>query len=104
MNRDRRIRSLFRSRKPRKGNRTIHLESANQGFRSDIATGSSTLTNLGTISSGAGTGGERLISGTLDNQAIVDATANYVDITGLYKADGGTITGGGYLVNCTLQE
>ena len=41
-----------------------------------------TLTNLGTISSGAGTGGKRLISGTLDNQGTSPPTADYLDITG----------------------
>ncbi len=83
---------------------TIHLESVNNTYQSNIATGSSTLTNLGTISAGAGSGGNRIISGTLDNQAAVDATGDYIDITGDYKADGGTITSTGYLINCTLQE
>jgi hypothetical protein len=74
---------------------TILLQSANSTWRSDINTGSSTLTNLGTITSGAGSGGERLIVGTTDNKATIDATADYLDIEGTYKADGGTITGPG---------
>ncbi len=45
-----------------------------------------------------GTGGNRIITGTLDNQATIDATADYLDITGTYNADGGTILGSGYLV------
>ena len=82
---------------------TILLESANNNYQSDIATGSH-ADQPRHHQLGAGTGGKRLISGTLDNQATVDATADYLDITGTYVADGGTITGPGYLVNCTLQE
>ena len=65
---------------------TILLQSANNTYQSEINTGSSTLTNLGTISSGAGSGGLRVISGTLNNQATIDATADYLDITGVYQA------------------
>ena len=83
---------------------TILLQSANNTYQSEINTGSSTLTNLGTISSGAGSGGLRVISGTLNNQATIDATADYLDITGVYQAQGGVISGSGYLVNCQLQE
>ena len=83
---------------------TILLQSVNNTYQSDIATGSNTLTNLGTISSGGGSGGVRSISGTLDNQATIDATVDYVDISGVYQAQGGTILGNGYLVNCSLQE
>ncbi len=83
---------------------TILLESVVNGDRSDVATGSYTLTNLGTITSGAGAGGERLITGTLNNQATIDATADYADLEGVYQAQGGTILGDGYVVNCTLQE
>ena len=85
-------------------NGTVLLQSINGTWRSDINTGSSTFANLGTITSGAGTGGERLFAGTLDNQATIDATSDYLDIEGVYKADAGTILGSGYIVNCTLQE
>src|SRR5262249_36506902 len=50
---------------------TMHLESADGTWRSDINTGSSTLTNLGTISSALGKGGERMIVGTTDNRATI---------------------------------
>src|SRR5262249_41973947 len=82
----------------------ILLQSADSNYQSNIATGSSTLTNVGTISSGGGSGGSRIISGTLDNRATVDATADYLEITGTYIADAGTILGAGYLYNCTLDE
>ena len=83
---------------------TILLQSSNGAYQSNVATGSFTLTNEGTISSGAGSGGNRIFSGTLDNQGTVNATADYVDIEGIYIADGGAITGSGYVVNCTLEE
>ncbi len=83
---------------------SILLESSNGGYQSNIATGSYTLTNLGTINSSLGSGGNRIISGTLNNQGTIAADADYLEIEGVYQAQGGTITGPGYLVNCTLQE
>ncbi len=83
---------------------TILLQSSNNTYQSNIATGSYTLTNQGTITSGGGSGGNRIIAGTLANQGTVDATSDYVDIEGVYQAQGGTILGSGYLVGCTLEE
>ena len=45
-----------------------HGQSVNGTWRSDILTGAFTLTNLATIASGLGAGGERVILGTLNNQ------------------------------------
>ena len=82
---------------------TILLESSNNTYQSNIATGSSTLTNLGTIHSSLGSGGNRIISGTLNNQGTIAVDSNdYLEITGTFYAAGGTITGPGYLYNTAL--
>ncbi|MFI5456981.1 MAG: hypothetical protein ACHRXM_16165 [Isosphaerales bacterium] len=84
---------------------TILLESSNNAYQSNIATGSSTLTNLGTITASPGSGGNRIISGTLNNQATVAAASDdYLEITGTYQAQGGTTTGPADLFNCKLVE
>src|SRR5205807_2448672 len=82
----------------------ILLQSSNGGYQSNIATGSHTLTNTGTITAALGSGGNRIVSGTLDNQGIVAGGNDYLEITGTYIADAGTILGAGYLFNCTLRE
>ena len=53
---------------------TILLQSSNNTYQSNIATGSYTLTNVGTITAEGGSGGNRIISGTLDNQGTIAAT------------------------------
>ncbi len=84
---------------------TILLESSSGGYQSSIATGSSTLTNLGTIQASLGSGGARIISGTLANQGSVSADNNdYLEITGTYQAQGGTTTGPAELYSCKLYE
>ena len=83
----------------------ILLESSNGAYQSNIATGSSTLTNIGTITSSLGTGGNRIITGTLANQGTISADSNdYLEITGTYVAQGGTTTGPAELFNCQLFE
>ena len=84
---------------------TILLESSNNTYQSNIATGSSTLTNLGTIKASLGSGGNRIISGTLNNQGTISADSNdYLEITGTYQAQGGTTTGPAELYVCKLFE
>ena len=66
-----------------------------------------TFTNVaaGTIDVTSGTGGGRVITGTLVNQGqIVVGTSTYLQIGGNYDAAGGSISGPGYLYNCTLTE
>src|SRR5262249_57733222 len=50
---------------------TILLQSADQGYRSDIATGPHTLTKLGRASSRARAGGEGVVAGSQKKQATV---------------------------------
>ncbi len=83
---------------------TILLQSSNSNYQSNIATGSSTLTNLGTITSSLGSGGNRIVSGTLNNQGTVAGGNDYLEITGTYVAQGGTTTGSAELYNCALFE
>ena len=55
---------------------TILLESSNSTYASDIATGSNTLTNVGTIKVSLGSGGQRQVSGAVNDQGTVTADAN----------------------------
>ncbi len=103
---------------------TILLESQNNTYGDTLATGSGTLTNAadGTIQVTQGSGGGRGISGTVVNQGQIDVGPNtgvgvsgtlenqgqvtvssYTTISGTYEYDGGSITGPGYLYNCTLD-
>jgi hypothetical protein len=85
---------------------TIQLQSITSNWNETLATGSGTFTNAaaGTIQVSAGTGGGRVITGTLVNQGqvAVDSTS-LLAISGTYYAAGGSITGPGYLFNCTLD-
>ena len=86
---------------------TILLESQNSNFTSPTRSPSaSTFTNAaaGTIQVNNGAGGARTITGTLVNQGQINVdTASYLSITGAYYAAGGSISGPGYLFNCTLD-
>ncbi len=86
---------------------TIEIQSTDGNWFSGLtaATGQIVNRTTGQIVVNLGSGGGRTISGTLVNQGqvIVDPSTA-LDITGTYQAAGGTITGPGYLVNCTLQE
>ena len=84
---------------------TILLESQNAAYSDTLATGSGTFTNAsdGTIHVAQGSGGPRTITGTLVNQGQINVDgSSYLDITGTYDADGGSIGGPGYLYNCLL--
>src|SRR5262249_37374203 len=82
----------------------ILLQSSNGGYQSNIATGAHTLINAGTITAALGSGGPRIISGTLVNQGTVDGGNDYIEITGAYQAAGGTTADQAELYNCTLTE
>ncbi len=82
----------------------ILLKSTDGAWRSDINTGTFTLTNSGTLTSSLGSGGERVITGTLDNKATIAVDPNSgLAISGVYDAAGGTIAGPGYLINCQIE-
>jgi hypothetical protein len=84
---------------------TILLESINNTWSDTLALGG-TFTNAahGTIQAIANSGGDRTITGTLDNQGQISVdTSSLLTIQGTYDADGGTITGPGYVYNATLN-
>src|SRR5207249_158194 len=73
----------------------IHLESSDYNYKSDVATGSFTLTNLGTISAAPGSGGERLITGNVNNSGMITVEAGtWLSTTGagnVFNQNAGTI-------------
>ncbi len=79
----------------------ILLQSANNTYKSDISTGSSTLTNdyAGTIQINPGSGGERLIQGNLVNLGTLNCLANTtLGATGASLANAGLISIAGVTV------
>ncbi len=87
---------------------TVLLQSANvyNSYTDKLAL-SGTFTNApdGTIHAATGSGGARTITGTLVNQGQVSVDSNaLLEISGTYNADGGSITGPGYLIGSKLVE
>jgi hypothetical protein len=72
----------------------IRMESADAGYSSNLSL-AGVLTNgpTGLIDSQAGSGGDRVISGTLVNQGLLDATAYYISYYGTYEVAGGRVLG-----------
>src|SRR5262249_41460554 len=77
----------------------ILLQSSNNTYQSNIAIGSYTLTNAGTITASAGSGGNRIITGDLTNTgSIVAGVGTWLSTTGsgnTFNQNGGTISGTG---------
>src|SRR5262249_38190397 len=110
---------------------TILLESINSGYNETLRVPTGAITNAadGTIESDLGSGGGRYLAGNLTNQGVIAVGANagltintvspayvftnqgqvnvdatgFLTITQTYRADGGDISGRGYLVNATLE-
>jgi hypothetical protein len=81
------------------------LQSINSNYAETLATGSNSFTNAadGTVQANAGTGGGRTINGTLVNREQIAVGSAVLTIGGTYKAAGGSISGPGYLFDCTLE-
>jgi Bacterial Ig domain len=83
----------------------IRMEAADQGYSCNLVL-SGVLTNgpTGVMDSQVGTGGDRVISGTLVNQGLVDATAYYITYYGTYEVAGGRMLGGVNLIHVTVRQ
>ncbi|HEY9172517.1 MAG TPA: CARDB domain-containing protein, partial [Verrucomicrobiae bacterium] len=84
---------------------TIRLESRNGGYTSALSAPGAGLTNgpTGVIASGNGSGGPRWLSGTLVNQGLVDATGNYLDLSGFMEEAGGRFEGPARIRNSVIR-
>src|SRR5262249_8962057 len=68
-------------------NGTIRMESADGGYASNLSVTNGPITNNGTIRTAVGSGGERNISGNLDNHGTLDVSAS-VAYSGTLTTDG----------------
>jgi hypothetical protein len=83
----------------------MRLEAADQGFTCNLAL-AGVLTNgpTGVIDSQVGSGGDRVISGTLVNQGLLDATAYYISYFGSYEVAGGRVLGAVNFFNVGVRQ
>ena len=83
----------------------IRMEAADAGYSSNLAL-SGVLTNgpTGVIDSQVGSGGDRVISGTLVNQGLLDAMPFFITYYGTYEVAGGRAVGAVNFFHVTVRQ